>query len=320
MHIFVIHASAFCSSEPHAKPAEGGIADLAITPDPPTPQPEGLEATAGEVNGFISPLDKTPPAPQGLAQDRPAAPPNTVPAEALLESSASQQDGRHPQEPAVSSHDMTQTDPRAEEAHQACATTNGALSDSAESSILTPSSLTDLDLQEAVLNGTSSSEPEKMGPEEPASSRVSADTDSVSRRRESTLLESETGESSDKTSHRMETAQGKEPKLIIVKTLCHDEVVTHRHLGTKCDEGIAGWDTPDGLQAEDPSVPEGEKTEPKKRHSLLKRNKKKSHQGNVLHMNKAHFWNASLPVSPSALLICAAFIAFYMMSHVGVYL
>lgn len=311
------------------KPAEEGIADLATTSDPTKPQPEGHQATAGAVNGFTSPLDKTPPAPQGLAQDGPAAPPNTLPTEAPLESPASQQDGRHPQEPAVSSHDMTQQEARAEEEHQACATTNGALSDTAESSVLTPSSLTDLDLQEALLDSTSSTEPEKIGPEGPASSGVSAEakeslaanTDSVSQRRESKLLQSETGESGDNTSLQTETAQkrGKEPKLIIVKTLCRDEVVTHKHLDAKCDEGIAGWDMPDGLQAEDPSATEGEKPEPKKRHSLLKRNKKKSHQGNVLHINKAHFWNASLPVSPSAILICSAFIAFYMMSHVGIY-
>lgn len=329
MHIFIIHASYFCSSEPNAKPAEEGIADLATTSDPTKPQPGGHQATAGVVNGFTSPVDKTPPAPQGLAENGPAAAPNTVPTEAPLESPALQQGGRHPQEPAVSSHDKTQGDPRAEEEHQACATTNGASSDSAESSILTPSPLTDLDLQEAVLDGTST-EPEKVRPEGPASSAVSAETeeslvattDSVSQRRESKLLESDTGESSDKTTSRQtETPrkQGKEPKLIIVKTLCRDEVVTHKHLDAKCDEGITKWDMPDGLQAEDPSVLEGEKPEPKKRHSLLKRSKKKSHQGNDLHIDKTHFWNASLPVSPSAILICSAFITFYMMSPVGVY-
>lgn len=326
MHIFIIHTSGFCSSEANAKPAEGGLADLATTSDPSKPLPEGHQATAGAVNGFSSPLDETPPAPQ----EGPAAPPNTVPTEAALESPASQQCGQHPQEPAASSHDMTRQDPQAEEQHQGCATANGASSDSAESSLLTPSSLTDLDLHEATLEGTSSTEPEKIGPEASASNAASAETkqgpvtdgDSVAQRSESKLLESETGESSDKiTSHQTETAQkrAKEPKVIIVKTLCRDEVVTHKHLDAKCDEGMAGWDTPDGLRAEDPSVTEGEKPEPKKRHSFLKRNKKKSHQGNVFHINKAHFWNASLPVSPSSILICSAFIAFYMMSHVGVY-
>ncbi|CAG10692.1 unnamed protein product [Tetraodon nigroviridis] len=82
---------------------------------------------------------------------------------------------------------------------------------------------------------------------------------------------------------------------------------------------MAGLDMPDGRQAEDPSAVEGEKPELKKRHSFLKRNKKKSQQGNVLRINKAHFWNASLPVSPNAILICSAFIAFYMISHAGVH-
>lgn len=328
MRIFTTRASYFCSSEPDAKPADGGTADPATTSEPTKPRPEGPQPTAGAVNGFASPSDKTPP--PSLAQDGPAARPSAVPMEAPLEGSASQQGGPHPQEPAASSNDLTRRDPQAEEELQAAAATNGASSDSAESSVLTPSSLTDLDLQEALLNGSSGTEPEKIEPEEPASGSVSAETkeslvanpDGVSQRSESKNLGSETGESSDKTtSHQTETApkRGKEPKLIIVKTLCRDEVVTHARLDAKCDGGIAGWDTPDGPQAEDPSAMEGEKPEPKKRHSLLKRNKKKSHQGNVLHVNKVHFWNASLPVSPSDILICSAFIAFYMMSHVDVY-
>lgn len=331
-HAYFHHARflLLCSSEPNAKPADGGIADLATTSDPTKPSPEGLQPAAGAVNGFTSPSDETPPAPQSLAQGGPAARPSAAPAEAPLESPASQQGGRPPQEPAASSDDATEQDPQAEEELRACATTNGASSDSTESSVLTPSSLTDLDLQEDALNGSSSTEPEKIEPEGPTGSGVSAETtesvvahpDRVSQKSASKLSESETGESSDKTtSHQSETApkRGKEPKLIIVKTLCRDEVVTHTHLDAKCDGGIAGWDTPDGPQAEDPSAMGGEKPEPKKRHSLLKRNKKKSHQGNVLHVNKAHFWDASLPVSPSAILICSAFIAFYSMSHFDVY-
>lgn len=327
VHIFITRASCFCSSEPDAKPVDGGTADPATTSEPTKPQPEGPQPTAEAVNGFASPSDKTPP--PSLAQDGPAARPSAVPTEAPLEGSASQHGGRRPQEPAASSHDLTQQDPQAEEL-RAGAATNEASSDSAESSVLTPSSLTDLDLQEALLNGSSGTEPEKIEPEEPASGSVSAQTkeslvanpDGESQRSESKNLGSETAESSDKTtSHQTETApkRGKEPKLIIVKMHCRDEVVTHARLDAKCDGGIGGWDTPDGPQAEDPSAVEGEKPEPKKRHSLLKRNKKKSHQGSVLHINKAHFGNASLPVSPSAILICSAFIAFYMMSHVDVY-
>lgn len=330
LHIFIVHASYVCSSEPNAKPAGGGVADLATTSDPTRPHPEGPQAAAGAANDFTSPLGETPPAPQGLAQDGLAAPPSAVPKEAPLESPASQQGGRRPQEPAASSPDLTQEASGAEEERQACATAIGASSDSAESSVLTPSSLTDLDLQEAALDCTSSTEAEKMGPEGPANSGVGAETedslvantDGESERRENKLLESGTGQSGDKTtSHQTETPQkqGREPKLIIVKTLCRDEVVTHSHLDTKCDEGMAGLDMPDGLQAEDPSAVQGEKPEPKKRHSLLKRNKKKTQQGNVLHINKTHFWNASLPVFPSAMLICSAVIAFYMMGLVDVY-
>lgn len=320
--------SSFCSPESNAKPAEEGIADLATTSDPTKPQPGGHQATTEEANGSTRPSDKTPPAPGSLAQDGPAAPLETVPADAAtsaqapLENPASSPDGAHPRESAVSTCEAAQPDPRAEGENQPCVATNGVSSDSAGSSVLTPSSLTDLDLQEAALDG-SSGEPEKIALEDQATSGVSAateeillgDTDGVTPRRESNLMESESGDKT--TSRQAETAQkgGKERKLIIVKTLCRDEVVTHRHLDAKRD----GWEVPDGLQAEDPSASEGAKPESKKRHSLLKRNKKKSNQGNALHINKGHFWSASLPASPSAILICFVFIAFYTMSHVGVY-
>uniref|UniRef100_A0A8P4GP33 Inverted formin-2 n=1 Tax=Dicentrarchus labrax TaxID=13489 RepID=A0A8P4GP33_DICLA len=69
---------------------------------------------------------------------------------------------------------------------------------------------------------------------------------------------------------------------------------------TTLSEGIQGWDVPDGLQSEDPpsvseAVPPSLKPEPKRQQSLFKRNKKKSHQGNLsIHFNKDHVWNASL--------------------------
>ncbi|XP_056867784.1 inverted formin-2-like isoform X4 [Takifugu flavidus] len=281
-----------CPSESNAKPAEEGIADLAITSDPTKPQPGGHQATTEEANGSTSPSDKTPPAPGSLAQDGPAAPLETLPvdaatsAQAPLENPASRQDGAHPRESEVSSCEAAQPDPRAEGENQPRVATNGVSSDSAESSVLTPPSLTDLDLQEAALDG-SSGEPQNITLEDQATSGVSAGTEEilldathgVTQRRESNLMESESG---DKTTGRQaETAQkgGKERKLIIVKTLCRDEVVTHRRLDAKRDEGIAGWEVPDGLQAEDPSASEGAKPESKKRHSLLKRNKKKSNQG-----------------------------------------
>lgn len=327
VHIFIAPPpSSFCSPESNAKPAEEGIADLATTSDPTRPQPGGRQATTEEENGSTSPSDRTPPAPGSL--DGPAAPLETVPvdaatsAQAPLEDRASSgQDGAHPRGSAASSCEAAQPDPGAEGENQARVATNGVSSDSAESGVLTPSSLTDLDLQEAALDG-SSGEPQKIAREDRG---ASADTEGVvldgaTQRGESNLTERESGEKT--TSRQAETAQkgGKERKLIIVKTLCRDEVVTHRHLDAKGDEGIAGWEVPDGLQAEDPPASEGAKPESKKRHSLLKRNKKKSNQGNALHINQGHCWNASLPAAPSAILICFVFIAFYTMSHVGVYL
>lgn len=321
--VFIVHPSSFCSPEPNAKAAEEGVADLATTSDPTKPQPGGHQATTEEANGPTSPPDKTP---GSSAQDGPAAPLETVPvdaatsAQAPLENPPSGQDGAPPPESAASPCEAAQPAPRAEGENRPRVATNGASPDSAESSALTPSSPTDPDLQEAALDG-SSGEPEKIALGEQATSGASADTGG-------TLLDDTAGatkrrESGDKTTGRQaETAQtgGKERKLIIVKTLCRDEVVTHRHSDAKRDGGIAGWEVPDGPQAEDPSASEAAKPDSKKRHSLLKRNKKKSNQGNALHINKAHFWNASLPAAPSAVLICFVFIAFYTMSHVGVYL
>lgn len=262
--------------------------------------------------------------------DGPAAPLVTVsvdaatPAQAPLENRASGQDGAHPRESAASSCEAGQPDPRAEGENQARVATNGVSSNSAESGVLTPSSLTDLDLHEAALDG-GSGEPQKIAREDRGAGADTEevlldDTDGVTQRGESNLTERESGEKT--RSRQAETAQkgGKERKLIIVKTLCRDEVVTHRHLDAERDGGMAGWEVPDGLQAEDPSASEGAKPDSKKRHSLLKRNKKKSNQGNALHISQGHCWNASLPAAPSAILICFVFIAFYTMSHVGVYL
>uniref|UniRef100_A0A8C4DA47 Inverted formin-2 n=1 Tax=Dicentrarchus labrax TaxID=13489 RepID=A0A8C4DA47_DICLA len=91
----------------------------------------------------------------------------------------------------------------------------------------------------------------------------------------------------------------------VVKTPGQDEVMNYKHSDPKSNvttlsEGIQGWDVPDGLQSEDPpsvseAVPPSLKPEPKRQQSLFKRNKKKSHQGNLsIHFNKDHVWNASL--------------------------
>lgn len=336
----------FPPSESNVKPVEEEAAELATITAPTKPQTEGHHASPGEVNGFSSPSEETPPAPQSVLQDGPAVSPNTLPEEASLtvqeplERPASLQDGQHPHKPAASSQDMMQTPPPVEAEHQPRLPTNGFSLDSTDTSILTPSSLTDLDLLEAVLDDTSRQAPEKRMPEEPATISVnvqieessSPTTDNVTQTSESKLVGSGSAETSDKIiSHVTETVKRekseKERPLIIVKTLVQEEVMSHKHLDTKSSDEIEGWDVPDGLQPDDlPSVSEAVspslKSEPKKQQSLFKRNKKKSNQGNPIHFNKDHIWNASLLICPEGRLFVLFFIplCIFCMGYFSVYL
>lgn len=306
------------------KPVGEEAAEMATISAPTKPQTEGHPPSTGEVNGFISPSEETPPAPRSSVQDGPAVPPNTLPGEAATttqapqERPASLQDGQHPQKPVASSLDTTQTQPQVEAEYQPSLPTNGFSLDSTESSALSPSSLSDLDLLEAVLDGTSSLVPEKLTPEEPADISVNVqikesplpNTDNLTQSSESHKTGGVKGETSDKISHLTETVEqerdGDEQESISVKTPGQDEVKDSSKRSdpksnvTTLSESIEGWDVPDGLQSEDlPSVseevPPSLQPEPKKRQSIFKRNKKKSTQGNLsINLNKDHVWNASL--------------------------
>ncbi len=311
----------FSSAGSSVKPVDEEAEELATTTAPSKPQSEGHWASTGEVNGFISPSEDIPPAPQSVAQDEAAVPPNTLPGEAAkttqapLERPTSLQGVQHPQEPAVSSPPMTQPQPQVEAEHKPCLPTNGFSLDSTETSVLSPSSLSDFELLDAVLDGTSSLAPEKLLPEEPADINVNVkikespltNTDSVSQASESNILEGGKGETS-KLSHLtamegQEKSQ-KEQEHIIVETPSQDEVLSSKHSDPKSNvtslsEGIEGWDVPDGLRSEDmPSVSEAVpptlKPELKKQPSFFKRSKKKSNQGNLsINFNKDHVWNES---------------------------
>uniref|UniRef100_A0A8D0CT09 Inverted formin 2 n=1 Tax=Sander lucioperca TaxID=283035 RepID=A0A8D0CT09_SANLU len=258
-------------------------------------QTEGHQASTSEMNGFISPSEDTPPAPQSGMQDRPAVPPEALPGEPAmttqtpLERPASLQEEQHSQKPAVSC--------------QPCLPTSGFSLDSTETSVLSPSSLSDSDLLEAVLDGTSSLVSEKLMAEEPADISVNVqikesplpDTDTVTQSSADSIMGDGKGETSNKINPLAETVgqeEGREErKCITVNTSM-----------TALGEGIEGYDVPDGLQSEDlPSVsgavpePPSLKPEPKKKQSFYKRNKKKSNQGNQsIDLNKDHVWNASL--------------------------
>ncbi|XP_068577694.1 inverted formin-2 isoform X2 [Cebidichthys violaceus] len=282
---------ATCPSGSSVTPVNEKAGEVAGVSSPAKPQTEGRQASTGDVNGFISPSEDPPPAPQRAAQDGPALPPKSLPGEpatttqAPLEKPASPQEGQHPEEPVLSSPETTPPEPQGEAQHQPCLATNGFSLDSTETSVLSPSSLSDLDL-EGVFDGTSSMVSEKVAPEEPADITVDVqikeiplpNTDNVTRSGESILMGDRKGETSDQISRLAETVEREkkgrdEWKCVIVKSSV-----------TTLGEGIEGCDVPDGLESEDlPSVseavPPSHKHEPKTQKSIFKRNKKKSTQG-----------------------------------------
>lgn len=214
---------------------------------------------------------------------------------------------------------MTQPQLQAEGEHQAGLATDGFSLDSTETSVFSPSSLSDSDLLEAVLDGTSNLVPEKLMPEKPSDISVNVqikenplpNKDSNVTQTKSNLIEDGKDETSSKVSLLKETARQEkgrdEPECTIARTSDRDEVVIHKCSDPKSNvsvlgEGIEGYDVPDGRKSEDlPSaseeVPPSLKPEPKKQQSFFKRNKKKSNQGNLsIILNKDHVWNASLLV------------------------
>ncbi|XP_034078451.1 inverted formin-2 isoform X2 [Gymnodraco acuticeps] len=261
------------------KPVEEKDAELAVTFAPSKTPSEGPRAETGGVNGFLSPSEETPPAPQSAVQGGPAAPPKAPPGvpammkQAPLVRPASLQGGLHPQGPAVSSPDTMQPQPQVEAEHQPCFPTNGFSPDSSEASVLSPTSLSDSDLLEAVLDGTSSLASEKMIPKEPVDGKVDIhmkegplpNANNVPSSERNTTGD-EDGEISNEISHLPETVgQEKGREEIILKTSV-----------TTLSEG---FDVPDGLVSPDlPSVsealPPSPKPEPKRKRSFYKPNKK----------------------------------------------
>lgn len=300
------------------KPVGEEAVETATISAPTKPQTEGPQPSTGEVNGLISPPEETPAAPQTVGQDAPQIPPNTPqgePATTILppqERPVSLQEEKLPKNPTSSSN-MMQPNPQAEGEHQPCLPTNGFSVDSTDTSILSPSSLTDSDLLEAVLDGTSSLVPEKLIPKEPVDINVNVqltesplpDIDiSVTESSKSNILGDGKGKTTNKISHSKDTVDLDMQECIGAKIANQDEVVSCKHSDPKSNKEtlsgeIQAFDVPDGLESEDqPPVSEAEppphKLEPKKQQSLFKRNKRKSNQGNLsINLNK-DVWHASL--------------------------
>uniref|UniRef100_A0A3B3U109 Inverted formin, FH2 and WH2 domain containing n=1 Tax=Poecilia latipinna TaxID=48699 RepID=A0A3B3U109_9TELE len=202
--------------------------------------------------------------------------------------------------PTASVPDTTPPPPEAEV--QPGLHTNSFSLDSTETSVLSPSSLSDSDLLEAVLDSASTLVHEVSDESGISKSLDNQEGSSV------TDTNGKCGElpkGDHKTSHLPEArGQGEDKEYVTVRTCGEDEVWSRKHSEPKTsvvalDEGISGCDVPDGQEPEDvPSVSEEVSAsvapEPKKQLKLFKRSKKRSSQGNpFIHYNKDHTLNAS---------------------------
>lgn len=284
-------------------------ADEGAAPSTPSkPHSEDHQRLEGEVNGLISPSEDTAQAPQlSAAQDGTAVPPNPTPGQPSttthipLERPASLQDGKGQEKPTASVLDTT---PPPEAEVQPGLHTNSFSLDSTETSVLSPSSLSDSDLLEAVLDNASSLVHDVSDESGISKSLDNQEGSSV------TDTNGKCGElpkGDHKTSHLPKARgedEGEDKEYVTVRTCGEDEVWSKKlsepeRSVVALDEGISGCDVPDGQEPEDvPSVSEEVSTsvapEPKKQLKLFKRSKKRSSQGKpFIHYNKGHTLKAS---------------------------
>nr|XP_057946389.1 inverted formin-2-like [Doryrhamphus excisus] len=264
------------------KPASEEAVDTATISAPTVPPTEDHQASTGQVNGFTNSPGETPSPPQGATPDQTQGEPAmTTPAPPERPTSLQE---------SLSST-VTQTNPQVD--HQPLLLTDGFSVDSPESSVFSPSSLSDSDLTEAVSAATSSLVPEKLTAEKPVDVSVNVqltgNKDTSERKVDKDI---EMSNKSRRQEDRLEPHVAKTPK--------QDKVVSCAHTKSKeetFNESIMGCDVQDGVETEHvPSASEDVKTpkpEPKKLPSFFKRNKKKSPGKLSIHLNE-DFWNASV--------------------------
>ncbi|XP_028294273.1 inverted formin-2 isoform X3 [Gouania willdenowi] len=251
--------------ETSVKPVDEEADEAATISAPTNPQAEDHPSCAGEVNGYHS---QSEPAPLSGRQDEAAIPPMVLPGgvrPVVLP------EGLDSQTPPLTTLDVTHTQPGSESEQPPCPSTNGFTVSSAETSVLSPTSLSDSDL---LLENLSS----------PSSNK---DTDVTKSLMSNTVRDE--GETRDEKSHIILTTGQKavERKECITRPLSqHDVVEPMKSNVITLDEGIEGCDVPDGVEPENlPSAsevvhPSPLKPESKKPFGLFKRNKKKSTPGN----------------------------------------
>uniref|UniRef100_A0A1A8FZ37 Inverted formin, FH2 and WH2 domain containing n=1 Tax=Nothobranchius korthausae TaxID=1143690 RepID=A0A1A8FZ37_9TELE len=265
---------------PGVKAVDVKNAEAAITTSPTKPRTEDLQPpAAGGVNGFTSPSGQTLPAPQTTvppnnATEEPAITTQTPPEEPTL-----LQDGP----PPPLSHVKAQVPP--------CLSTDGFSLDLTETSILSPSSLSDSDRLEDVMDGSSSLVSEKVTPEETADGNRSTRTQASNVKLSSESSGIEDGDTSCEQSllsEAVEQRMSEVKECKIVKTCSGDEVRSEEHSELKVcvvafDDRISRCDVPDGPDPDDlPSASE-KSNEPKrkKQSKLYKRSKKTANQGDA---------------------------------------
>lgn len=293
------------------KSVDEEAAEVASAPSKPVP---------GEVNGFTSAT--IPPAVPKPEQEPAAAPASTLLGEALqAQQPAVPQDGALPQESSAAA--LQQPTPQVEAERPTSPPSNGYSTGSADTSAISPSSFSDLDLLEAVTEVSSSPGERKDISVNVQVEESPSDKDNETQSSESHIKGVGKDESSDRISHPTETEGEKEgggkQDSISDKMLGQDEITSckpsdPKSTGTTPSEDDQGWDVPDAVKSDDlPSVSEAEpsslQSEPKKRQSFLKRNKRKSSQGNPsTGLNKAHVWKSSFLTCPGGKFLCFLFL------------
>lgn len=245
-------------------------------------------ANGDEVNGLTSPSEETPPTP--VEQSAVAIPPRetTTPSEPLPENATAATAQTLPEKSMTTSTpphtkklslladqegpsmDVSPQDVTQAEHSLSLPMTNGFTLDSSDTSVLSPSSLSDTDLLEAVLDGGSDSLLEKSVPEEAKMEIPIAEVDQINN--------NSNGESCDNTiSHSQETLREQG-----VKEECKHPGLDTPKIAPKSNksEVTQACDVPDGVEMaeEVPASSESIKPEPKRK-SFFKRSKK-SNQGN----------------------------------------
>lgn len=277
----------------NVKPVEEEAAESA-TSFTPKSQTEAHPVSAGGGNDIISPPDNAPPARQSVTADEPAAPPKTLPAEPAAAAQApperpvSLQGSPRPEEPVLPLHTTASPPlPEAEVDHQLCPSSSGISSDSNETSVLSPFSLSDSDLIEAALDSAPSLTPEQLTSER--------QTDVTAQ--DCPLPHTDITQSSEsKTSDRIhlttvKESSGEEQESITVTTCSRDEAASPEHSDPKSNLSVGSrvCDVPDGLESEDQLPLPGAG---KNQQGFFKRGKKKNKGNLCINLNKLPVWSA----------------------------